>query len=71
MAYALMALTMPFWQWSAWAQYTQMGAVSLTVMVKVVALALVGLTVGVNPEKKPFSNGWHGLSKDACTTEWF
>jgi hypothetical protein len=41
-AYALMAMTMPFWQWSpfVWLQYTHIGFSSLTVTSNLVDDAL-------------------------------
>jgi hypothetical protein len=41
------------------------------VIVHVVGAAVLLEAVGVNPEKKPPSLGWQGLSKDDSDTEWF
>lgn len=53
--YALMAWTIPLWQWLpvVCEQYAHTGLVSLTVMVKVVGASTLSEVVGVKPEKKP------------------
>lgn len=67
---ALIAATMPLWQWVnlVCEQYIQIGFVSLTTMVKTWSdVTLVGMKV----EKNPPLRGWHGSAKLDWVTEWF
>lgn len=73
----LMAATIPFWQWSAWAQYSQMGVVLLTMMVYVASMVAPS-AVGMKPDHSglvtldsTLAIGMHGLAKVDCATEWF
>lgn len=77
---AFTAKTMPDWQWLlglVCLQYTQIGAVSLTVIVKVGNWLAFAIT-GMNPESKPacpivlvWLRGAHGSAKELWVAVWF
>jgi len=50
--YALIAITIPSWQWPFWLQYIQIGFVSLTIMVKTGTL-VAGSDTGMYPDLNP------------------
>lgn len=73
---ALMENTMPEPQWSTGfvcAQKPQMGAVSFTVILNVVWLAVAEASMGMKPELKPETppSGTQGLAKLLRVTVWF
>jgi len=67
--YGLRACTMPSLQVFPWPEYTHIGVVSFTTIVHVTGAS--PFSAGVNPEKKPPSTGWQGVSSDVWMTEWF
>jgi hypothetical protein len=73
---ALIAITIPSWQWPVWLQCIQIGVVSLTIMVNT-GILVAGSDTGIYPDLNPVTLditefiGSQGELNADWTTEWF
>lgn len=74
--YALIAITIPSWQWPVWLQCIQIGVVLLTIMVNT-GILVAGSDTGIYPDLNPVTLditefiGSQGELNADWTTEWF